>query len=59
MKIFYSQDNIGNAKHTVSFHNGVKTHKDGSPFFDIAIFKNKKEMDQFKSKLSAKNYKEV
>ena len=39
--------NVGNAKYLISYHDGVKTHKDGSPFFDIAIFRNKKKMADF------------
>ena len=42
MKLFYTMDNIGKAKYTVNTYNGISTHKDGSPFFGIAIFKNKK-----------------
>ena len=34
--------NIGKAKYVVNFHDGKKTHKDGSKFFDIQIFSNKK-----------------
>ena len=47
MKIFYLQSNIGKAKYVVNFHNGVKTHSDGSRFFDISIFRNKKKRDAF------------
>lgn len=57
-KVFYQQDNIGSAKYTVNFHDGVKTHKDGSQFFDIRIFKNKKKRDQFIKELKAEGYKE-
>ena len=42
-KLFYTMDNIGRAKYTVSKFDGVSTHKDGSPFYDIAIFNNKKK----------------
>lgn len=44
--------NVGKAKYVVSYHDGVKKHKDGSKFFDIAIFKNKKKMKEFINKLS-------
>jgi len=37
---------IGKAKYVVNYYTGKK-HKDGSKFFDIAIFKNKKKMDKF------------
>ena len=39
--------NIGHAKYVVSYHNGIKKHNDGSDFFDIAIFKNKKKLNDF------------
>lgn len=42
MKTFTIQNNIGCAKYVVNFHDGKKKHKDGSNFFDIAIFKSKK-----------------
>lgn len=58
MKTFYQQDNIGKAKYTISFHDGIQTHKDGSPFFGIAIFHNKKKLNQFRSELINKGYKE-
>lgn len=47
MKRYYTQDNIGKAKYVVNYHDGAKTHKDGSDFFDIVIFKNKKKRDGF------------
>lgn len=57
-KTFYRQDNIGRAKYTVSSHNGVDTHKDGSPFFGINIFSNKKKLKQFIDSLIADGYVE-
>ena len=36
--------NVGKAKYVLSWHDGTKKHKDGSPFYDIEIFKNKKKM---------------
>jgi hypothetical protein len=56
-KTFYRQDNIGTAKYTVSYHDGVKKHRDGSPFYDIAIFRNKKKMQDFIKKLISDGYK--
>jgi len=47
MKQFYEQSNIGLAKYVVNFHDGKKKHKDGSNFFDIRIFKNKKNLKAF------------
>ena len=57
MKTFYTQDNIGKAKYTVSFTDGSK-HKDGSDFFAIAIFKNKKKYKAFIDNLKKQGYYE-
>ena len=57
-KLYYERMNVGKAKYTVNYHDGVKTHKDGSAFYDIAIFKNKKDLQDFISKLSKEGYKE-
>jgi hypothetical protein len=56
MKVFYRQDNIGKARYTVSYHDGIKTHKDGSQFFDIAIFDNKRKLQDFIDSLIADGY---
>lgn len=55
-KTFYQQDGIGKAKYTISFHDGVKKHKDGSAFFDIRIFKNKIDLFAFQKELLGKGY---
>ena len=47
MKNYYIQYNIGRCKYCVSFHDGVQTNRDGSPFYGIAIFSNKKNMKSF------------
>jgi len=49
-------DNIGKAKYTINYHDGQKTHIDGSPFYDIMIFKNKKDLHEFITKLSIEGY---
>lgn len=56
MKTFYRQNNIGKAKYTVSFHDGIQTHKDGSPFLGIATFKNKRKLNKFISGLQGEGY---
>lgn len=56
MKLFYRQDNIGMAKYTVNYHDGIKTNKDGSPFFDIAIFRSKEKLNGFINKLILNGY---
>lgn len=47
---------VGTAKYVVSFHDGQKTHRDGSPFFDVKIFKNKKKLNAFLKELHALGY---
>lgn len=44
--------NVGKAKYVVSYHDGIKHHNDGSPFYDVAIFKNKKKKDNFIKQLT-------
>lgn len=53
---YYEQDNIGRAKYTVSFHDGAKTHRDGSPFYDLRIFKNLRARRAFVRQLVAQGY---
>ena len=58
-KTFHTQNNIGKVKYTVSFHDGVKTHADGSPFFDLRTFSNKKRRNKFCKGLRAQGYAET
>ena len=58
MKTFNVMYGIGKAKYVVNFHDGVQTHKDGSPFFDIMIFKNKKALGAFTNELRGQGYAE-
>lgn len=58
IKTFYLQDNIGKAKYTVSSYDGKTTNKDGSKFFGIRIFKNKKKRDLFIISLKKDGYTE-
>lgn len=41
------QYNIGKVKYVVSYSDGTKKHKNGSEFWDVAIFKSKKKMNEF------------
>ena len=56
MKNYYIQYNIGKCKYVVSFFDGVNTHNDGSPFYHIAIFRNKAKMYNFINGLISSNY---
>jgi hypothetical protein len=58
MKRYNIQYNIGKAKYVINYHNGIKKHKDNSDFFDIAIFKNKKEFNSFEKTLICEGYVE-
>ena len=56
MKKFSIQNNVGTAKYIVNFSNGEKFNKDGSIFWDIRIFKNKKKRDSFIKELTRSGY---
>ena len=45
-KAFKVNPGIGKAKYSISSHDGVKKHKDGSDFYDIQIFKNKVDLEK-------------
>jgi hypothetical protein len=45
-KSFKVNPGIGKAKYSISSHDGVKKHKDGSDFWDIKIFKNKVDLEK-------------
>jgi len=45
-KAFKINPPIGKAKYSISAHNGVSKHKDGSDFWDILIFKNKADLER-------------
>lgn len=36
---------IGKVKHSISYWDGAKTNKDGSPFWDLRTYKTKKDLD--------------
>ena len=56
-KKFYVNNNVGTIKYAVSFHNGIDTHKDGSPFYGIKTFRNKKKMNLFLKGIEKEGYK--
>ena len=57
MKKFNVMYGVGTGKYLVNFHDGVKTHTDGSPFFDVKIFTNRKKFNYFISELISSGYK--
>jgi hypothetical protein len=58
VKDYYVQFNIGQARYVVNFHDGVKTHGDGSPFYDIRIAKNKRDLNAIIAELQRSGYVE-
>lgn len=57
-RYYIEPHNIGRVKHAVWFHNGIKKYPDGSDFYDINTFKNKKDRDLFIKELIKKGYRE-
>ena len=57
-KIFYTASNIGSAKYVINTHNGIDKHKDGSRFYGIETFSNKKKFSKKINELIASGYKE-
>jgi len=57
-KVYKILNNIGGSKYCISFHDGVKQHKDGSDFYDVKLTNNKKEFNTFVKDLNKKGYKE-
>lgn len=55
-KTFNVMAGIGKARHVVSFHDGVKTHKDHSPFFDVRVFGSKRSAAKFMKDLASEGY---
>lgn len=58
-KCFKINPPIGTARHSVSYNDGVKAHEDGSPFFDIKIFRTKIEKARFVRELTNQGYTEI
>jgi hypothetical protein len=57
-KLYNEEFGVGKSKYVVNYYDGIKNHKDGSPFYDIKIFKNKVEKDEFVSELVNNGYKQ-
>ena len=58
MKTYHVMRNVGKVRHLVSFHDGEKKHKDGSPFFDIQTFSRIGDARRFIDELRANGYAE-
>lgn len=55
-KKYYPQYNVGKAKYVMNFYDGEKTHKDGSEFYDMRTFTNKKDFIKFEKELIKDGY---
>jgi len=55
-KDYYLMQNVGKSKYVVNFHDGEKTHPDGSKFYDIKILRNKKALASFIRQLKRDGY---
>lgn len=58
-KEFRVNAQIGSVKHSISYHDGAKKHKDGSRFFDLETFRSKKELEGFASDLLKNGYHKI
>jgi hypothetical protein len=56
MKRFNTMYNIGKVKYVINYHNGIDKHNDGSDFFGIYTFKNKKKFEAKIKKLKIEGY---
>jgi hypothetical protein len=48
--------NVGRVKYVVFYHNGEKFYADGSEFFDMAAFSNKRKFIKFVKELNKLGY---
>lgn len=55
-RVYYIQNGIGKAKYVINYHDGIQKHKDGSNFYDIRIFHNKKDLAKFELGLHKEGY---
>lgn len=58
-KQFYQQNNIGKSKYVITLQDGIKTHSDGSLFWDIRIFKNQIKLKACVKELVKDGYKQL
>lgn len=58
MKTFNVRANIGKARYVVNYHDGVKLHRDNSPFFDVHICSSKRDLAKFTRGLIRAGYVE-
>jgi hypothetical protein len=57
MKTYYIMYGVGSSKYTINYHDGVQTHKDGSPFYGIRLFSNKRKFEAAIKEMEREGYK--
>jgi hypothetical protein len=57
-KDYYVMYGIGKCRYVVNFHDGEKTHADGSEFYDVRIASNKRELGGIVAELQRTGYTE-
>jgi hypothetical protein len=57
-KAFKINPPIGSSKYSISAYDGVTKHKDGSPFWNILIFKNKADLERRANYFRSEKYSE-
>ncbi len=58
MKDYYVTCNVGRVKYCLSFHDGKEIHKDGSRFYQLKTFSNKKQLKAYIERLKSVGYQE-
>jgi len=56
-RLYRERYGVGLTRYSVFFHDGLKTHKDGSKFFDMRLFTNKRKKESFIRSLRESGYK--
>ena len=57
MKTYKIDYNIGKIRYVLSYNDGIKTYQDGSLFYDVRCFSNKKHLDRMVKGLIKDGYK--
>ena len=55
---FNTMFNVGTAKYVINYHTTGEKHRDGSPFYGIMCFNNKKKFEAAIKSLKAQGYYE-
>lgn len=57
-KTFSVMENVGRARYLVNFNTGVNHHRDGSPFIDVRICRNKRTLNKTLRDLRQDGYRD-